>query len=185
VDRIGGYDPAFRGMPDYDFWVRAGLLGPFRRVPQTLAAYRSHPTAITLAERGLAMAREHIQVLDKLYARTDLPTELLAVKLEAYRNAFFIAGLVAQVNVPFDERFALTDSLFKQQSEPQTSPPIDAAPELRPVEIAGAIVAPITRRNAVAAIYDRLSASRVGQLKSAVPIEWRIATRRWLSKAGR
>jgi hypothetical protein len=42
------------------------------------------------------------------------------------------------------------------------------------------------RHNAVAVVYDRLAVSLLGgRIKHAMPIEWRVATRRWLSKAGR
>jgi glycosyltransferase involved in cell wall biosynthesis len=175
VDRIGGYDPTFRYVPDYDFWLRAGLLGPFRRVPRTLATYRDHAGAITTGERGVAMAREHIRVIEKLYERDDLPPEILAVKLEAYRNAFYLAGIVCRTNVPPNERFSFWDQLFSSPYGPANAP---SQPEEPPAP-------PSPRRNPAAVVYDRISASRFGRIKHAVPLEWRVSTRRWLSKVGR
>jgi glycosyltransferase involved in cell wall biosynthesis len=125
VDRIGGLDESYFVVSDYDFWLRAGLLGPFRRCPRTLARYRQHSTAATHVERGVGMAREHIRVIDKLYERTDLPPEVLAVKTEAYRNAHYVAAMILRLDMPADERFMLTDYFFTPRSA--TEPPGPAA----------------------------------------------------------
>jgi glycosyltransferase involved in cell wall biosynthesis len=117
LDRIGGLDESYRIVSDYDFWLRAGLLGPFRRCPRTLARYRQHSTAATHVERGVGLAREHIRVIDKLYERTDLPPEVLAVKTEAYRNAHYVAAMILRLDMPADERFALTDCFFTPRSD--------------------------------------------------------------------
>ena len=178
VEQIGGYDPTLRFTPDYDFFLRAGLLGPFRRVPRTLATYRFHATTITQSERGIEMAREHIRVIDMLYERDNLPPEVLAVKLEAYRNAHYLAGFVCRLNLPPDERFSYTDALFPTvpSSAPTPAGRSRAATEqlLRP-----------SRRSPAAVVYDWLSASRFGWVKQAIPLRWRVKTRRWLSQAGR
>lgn len=95
VARAGGWDPSFRYVPDFDFFLRVGLLGPFRRVPEVRAAYRWHSGALSHAEQGEVMAREHVRVLEKLFARPDLPDEVRAVRSEAFRNAHILAGLIA------------------------------------------------------------------------------------------
>src|SRR5262249_37022764 len=105
VERVGAYDTTLRFLPDYDLFLRAGLIGPFRRAPKTLATYRMHGATLTQSNRGVDMAREHIEVMDRFYARTDLPPEILAVKLEAYRNMYYVCGYVCQVDMPPDERF--------------------------------------------------------------------------------
>ena len=38
------------------------------------------------------MAEEHVRVLDKLYARRDLPAAITDVKREAYSSAYYMAG---------------------------------------------------------------------------------------------
>ena len=197
VERIGGYDPSYRFVPDYDFWLRAGLLGPFLRVPHTLATYRSHATTITNAERGELMAKEHVRVIDSLYARDDLPPEVLAVKAEAYRNAYYTAGVVLNVNTPSDERYAVTDQMFTriygQPMQGQAEVPEPAVHVVPPVDVAPKGRHPRWRprlftqrpRERITAAYDWLSASGIGRIKHAVPLDWRVNTRRWLSKAGR
>ncbi len=40
---LKGRDPQFKYVSDFDFWLRAGLIGPFARLPKTLATFRVHP----------------------------------------------------------------------------------------------------------------------------------------------
>lgn len=134
VERIGGYDTTLRFVPDYDFYLRAGLLGPFRRVPKTLATYRSHSSTLTRSNRGVDMAREHIEVMDRFFARTDLPPEVLDVKLEAYRNTYYVCAYVCQDNLPSNERFEIIDKLWIHPEDETTTtesetrqPDVDAA----------------------------------------------------------
>ena len=52
VTSLGGRDPSFRYVADYDFWLHAGLLGPFARLPRTLARYRHHPGSASVGQLG-------------------------------------------------------------------------------------------------------------------------------------
>jgi glycosyltransferase involved in cell wall biosynthesis len=95
IDAVGGRDPHFRYVGDMDFWFQAGLLGPFSRVPQTLARYRHHAAAASVSKTGALMAREHMEMTDKLFARKDLPWSVRRLRAEAYSSSHWIAGCVA------------------------------------------------------------------------------------------
>lgn len=41
-EQIGGWNEHLRKIPDFEFWLRAGRIGPFLRVPKVLAQYRVH-----------------------------------------------------------------------------------------------------------------------------------------------
>lgn len=41
-EQIGGWNEHLRKIPDFEFWLRAGRVGPFVRVPRVLAQYRIH-----------------------------------------------------------------------------------------------------------------------------------------------
>jgi glycosyltransferase involved in cell wall biosynthesis len=99
IDRIGGWDPGFRYRSDFDFWIRAGLLGPFVRIGEPVAQWRSHESGLSV-ERGAEMAREHVRLVEKLYARDDLPADLTAVHDEAFFSAYVQAALVCQPTPP-------------------------------------------------------------------------------------
>lgn len=174
LDRIGGLDESYRIVSDYDFWLRAGLLGPFRRCPRTLARYRLHGTAATHAERGVEMAREHVRVIDKLYDRTDLPADVLAVRTEAYRNAHYVAAMILRLDMPPDERFALTDFFFTRRSA--TEP---AGPGSTSTRAARSIPGQTPGANLFLSLYGRVAASPLRRVMHVVPAGWRRAIRRW------
>lgn len=90
---LGGRDPSFRYANDFDFWLRAGLLGPFVRVPKTLATFRWHPKARSASDLGLEMAEEHVRMADKVFAAPNLPLEVRRLEREAYSSAYYIAGI--------------------------------------------------------------------------------------------
>jgi glycosyltransferase involved in cell wall biosynthesis len=92
IEKLGGRDPNFRFVGDFDFWLRAGLLGSFARVPATLATFRYHPESYSTSQLGRAMADEHIRLADKLFAAPNLPPEVRKIKREAYSSAYYIAG---------------------------------------------------------------------------------------------
>ena len=96
--KLNGRDTNFRFVADFDFWLRAGLEGPFARIPQTLACHRWYTGGTSSAARGAAMAEEHILLLDKLFALPTFPPNLLKKKKEAYSSAFFTAGVCSGEN---------------------------------------------------------------------------------------
>jgi glycosyltransferase involved in cell wall biosynthesis len=93
VEALGGRDTSFRYSSDFDFWLRAGLLGPLVRVPQTLATFRYHPSARSFSDRGLEMAGESVHMTDKVFATPSLPPEVQKVRREAYSSAYYKAGI--------------------------------------------------------------------------------------------
>lgn len=92
VDQLKGRDPQFRYVADLDFWFRAGLMGPFMRIPETLATFRVHAHSATVSHKGTAMADEHITLIEKFYSLPDIPETVLKVRKEAYSSANYVAG---------------------------------------------------------------------------------------------
>lgn len=111
IDEVGGWDPEIRFSPDFEFWLRVATLGPFRRVPETLAHYRWHEGMTGRSSDGLQIARERVAIVDRVYALPNLPPELMAVKKEAYRSAYLAGAGLLGGNAPW-ERFFLADRLL-------------------------------------------------------------------------
>jgi glycosyltransferase involved in cell wall biosynthesis len=82
-----------RYLADKELWLRLSQVGRFVRVDEPLACWRRHSGSMTVAERGREMAEERLRILDSLYAGEADP-ELLAVRDQAYRNAFVLAAMV-------------------------------------------------------------------------------------------
>jgi glycosyltransferase involved in cell wall biosynthesis len=87
---VGGWDPRFRFVPDYDFWLKIASFGEFRRIPEVLATWRSHGESISIGSRGLEMAKERIAVIENYLDRNpDTPVKLQrkATSYSLYRAA--------------------------------------------------------------------------------------------------
>ncbi len=104
AERLGGRDPGFRYVADYDFWVRAGLLGPFARLPEVLATFRVHEDSASVREKGSAMAAEHLRVVEKTFSMDGLDPAIRAVRREAFSSAFYVAGCVVCRDDPAEAR---------------------------------------------------------------------------------
>lgn len=100
IEKLSGRDPNFRFVGDFDFWLRAGLLGPFARVPATLATFRQHRESYSSSQLGQEMAEEHIRLVDKVFAAPNLPVEIRKIEKEAYSSAYYIAGTQLGDGVP-------------------------------------------------------------------------------------
>ncbi len=87
LNKLKGRDFQFKYVSDYDFWLRAGLIGPFARIPKVLASSRVHPGQATLKDKGHKMAMEHINVLNKYFSLPNIPSNIRTVKSEAYEKA--------------------------------------------------------------------------------------------------
>lgn len=88
----GMRDPEFRYVADFEYWLRLGLYGPFGRIPKTLATFRVHPESASVSHKGVAMADEHIRLIQKFYSLPDLPPEVQKVRAEAFSWAHHVAA---------------------------------------------------------------------------------------------
>lgn len=105
IKELGGRDPAFRLVGDFDFWLRAGLVGPFMRVSETLANFRHHAGSASLTGKGDAMAWEHVRLLKKIYSLPNLPAEAFKVKRETFSAAYFLAASFCPARSRLNKRF--------------------------------------------------------------------------------
>lgn len=87
LDKLKGHDLRFKYVADFDFWLRAGFIGQFARIPKFLATFRIHPGAATIRHKGLEMAIGHISIINRVYSRSDLPDSFKKVKSQAYARA--------------------------------------------------------------------------------------------------
>jgi len=94
LDKIKGRDPQLRFVADFDFWLRAGHLGPFARIPETLATFRVHQGSSTVNCQGKKMADEHIRLIKKIFLLPDIPEPVIVLKAEAFSSAYYVAGCV-------------------------------------------------------------------------------------------
>ncbi len=61
--RAGPWNPDYRQMPDYDFWLRLGLQGRFLHLPQVLAGFRVHEGSQTYSRTTPERAAEPVLIV--------------------------------------------------------------------------------------------------------------------------
>lgn len=87
-------DPAMHGLTDYDFWLRFALRNRnIRRIPQVLACWRAHRAGATYRLDGAALARRRVQMIERLFARPDLPDDIARLRRQALSAAHYNAAL--------------------------------------------------------------------------------------------
>ncbi len=93
IDKLKGRDGRFKYVSDFDFVLRAGLIGEFARIPKFLTTFRVHQGAATIKNKGFVMGMGHIAVLNKLFSLPNLPYNIEKIKPEAYANACIAARI--------------------------------------------------------------------------------------------
>ena len=97
IRQVGLFDEALNGVEDWDLWLRLCLAGfRFEPVAAAIAYYRTNPHG--LSQDMIKMSQITTALLDKLYARDDLPLEVARVKEKAYATNMLVhaAGLLAK-----------------------------------------------------------------------------------------
>lgn len=91
LERVGGFDPALSQCADWDMWIRVSSQTEFVYIDEALVYYRQHDTNMSRSASLLEL--DTIRVLEKSFARTDVPSDVLQAKRSAFaRNYMVLAG---------------------------------------------------------------------------------------------
>lgn len=88
----GGWNPAFRQMPDYDFWLRLGLQGEFVHLKETLASFRVHQGSQTYGTVSPSRAEEPISIIAAILEDPRFPTCATDLRTPAMANAHLFSA---------------------------------------------------------------------------------------------
>lgn len=91
-ERIGGWNESLRQIPDYEYWLRLGLVGPFVRIPMSLALYRVHEDSQSYAEPSEERSEECIRVMQQYFENNKIPDNIMALESSAKSTAHLIAA---------------------------------------------------------------------------------------------
>ena len=91
-EKAGTWNPRFKQMLDYEYWLRLGLHGRFVRIPKVLAAYRVHPGSQSFAASHQIRPREPITIVESYFANAELPAEILAAERQALGTAHLLSA---------------------------------------------------------------------------------------------
>lgn len=89
---IGGRNSRFKYVGDFEFWLKLGLYGEFRKIPHNLASFRVHSSSQSQYAKGKEMAEEHKKLIDEILSFQNFPGELKKNAKEAYSSAYYHAA---------------------------------------------------------------------------------------------
>lgn len=103
---IGGRNPKWKYVGDYDFWLRLSQVGKFQHINQNLAQWRLHQKSTSISNRNINMANERIEVISQFLDRYKLSNKL---KKASKANALYLAARL----VFFDRKIPAKRMLFR------------------------------------------------------------------------
>jgi glycosyltransferase involved in cell wall biosynthesis len=115
-------NPSYRYASDLESWLRVGLKGEFRRIPEYLASWRHHGTSITVADRSKRRAQEMIRLARSFFQRSDLPPSIRSLENYAVSRAYWIAALVVIETHPLLSKIYLSKSYQLSPDDPLNLP---------------------------------------------------------------
>jgi len=107
---------------DFDFWLRFGLRNRAARIPSTLASWRFHAAGMSQAAAGAAFAADKIAMIERFFARDDLPPDIRALRNQALSAVYFKAAMVGLRAKGVPVRRYLFRSFVLQPIWPRTTP---------------------------------------------------------------
>jgi len=129
-ERVGGFDPTHTGAEDMDFWYRLSLEGCGMGWERSIVCqYRIHNSNFTNNVKKNHAA--FFTVLDSLFARTDLPSDIFKRKQELYTQLrlgeigrLFTAGELEDAKAMLKDAFVL-DPMLSQDNNRLTIAIVD------------------------------------------------------------
>jgi hypothetical protein len=108
-----GWNPALRQIPDYDFWLKVGLLGEFKHCEENWASFRVHSDSQSYAEASPEKTDEYVAVVETFYERDDLTPQVLSFKQRALATAHAVS---ARAHIRSGRYRQALDHIFKSVS---------------------------------------------------------------------
>ncbi len=91
-EKAGPWNPKYRQMPDYEFWLRLGITGDFLHIPEVLANFRIHNESQTFSIPSVNKAEEPVNVLNDFFSVNEIPAEIIKYKNKALSNAYLFSS---------------------------------------------------------------------------------------------
>lgn len=142
----GPWNPSYRQMPDYDFWLRMGLFGGLARIPEVLAGFRVHEGSQTYSQTTPERAAEPVNIVAAVLQHPAAGALDPALKQRALASANLVS---AQLDLRAG-RYG--DTLDKLRQASRHSP--------------AAVYSPRTLRLLFNAVFNRVSHRLLWQLRS-------------------
>jgi glycosyltransferase involved in cell wall biosynthesis len=93
-EAVGMWNPHLKRAPDYEFWLKLGRKGYFRRIPEVLASLRVHADSLSFARVDPYTAEEPVRIMSAYFCEANVPAAIKASEGEALSNAHLISSRV-------------------------------------------------------------------------------------------
>jgi glycosyltransferase involved in cell wall biosynthesis len=90
--RVGGWATDLRQMPDLDYWLRLGLIGPLQHISEILAEFREHPDSASFRAVEVGRADEPIRIYERFFSSSALPARYARHRSMAVAHAHLLAA---------------------------------------------------------------------------------------------
>jgi glycosyltransferase involved in cell wall biosynthesis len=91
-------DEKFKYVADFEFWLRLGLYGPFKRIDGVYGTFRIHGSSASVQMKNTEMGTEHIYLMENYFNLSEVPAHLKSGRI--YREAWSRAYLHAARTCP-------------------------------------------------------------------------------------
>jgi glycosyltransferase involved in cell wall biosynthesis len=118
ADAIGGRNPKWRYVSDYDFWLRISRKGKILRIPLVLAQWRDHLNSTSISQRNVAMANERIKVIEEFLNNFCLDKKL---GKNALGNAYYMGARLSFFDSKVPGRKFMISAIRKNNRIPSES----------------------------------------------------------------
>lgn len=108
--KVNGWEPSYKFVPDYDFWLRLSDFGSFKHVPYVQATWRTHESSISISSRSKAMADERISVIKNYLDRN--PQTPKTLRNMAVAHSHYRAAVLSFFDPQIDGRRLLFKSIY-------------------------------------------------------------------------
>ena len=108
ANKIGGRNPRYKLVGDFDFWLRISLEGSLARVPKYLATWRNHEESTTLKNLNHKASDEYIELATNIIADYRFPKKIESSLLT---QAHFKAALFSRYDSKVQGRHLLFKAL--------------------------------------------------------------------------
>jgi glycosyltransferase involved in cell wall biosynthesis len=119
---IGGRNPKWKYVGDYDFWLRLSMEGIISHRKAVVAQWRRHTASTSIAERGKNMCQERIKVIEEFITINQGSLDKSFVSL-AEAHSFYLAAKLGFFSLDVNSRKLLIKSMRRNPGVLQSAKP--------------------------------------------------------------
>jgi glycosyltransferase involved in cell wall biosynthesis len=93
-EKAGPWRTDLRQVPDLDFFLRMAIEGDFYHLSEVLAEFRRHAKSATYRAVSFERGEEPVMVVERLFARPDLPADIRRWERPARANADLLSAAI-------------------------------------------------------------------------------------------